>query len=145
MPETATTLGELAALLTTVTILLMAPELAGLKINAACRAWPGASVAGRDGAERAKALLPELIELTVAFTVPVLVTVRACAADADPTDSLPKLMDAGPTEIDGGTGAVPVPETVTLLGELEALLVTATTPLKDPALAGLNVTLAVSV
>jgi hypothetical protein len=83
-PATATLLGEYWPLLTTETHPLTEPEAAGLKMMLAVELWFGVKVTGRVGAVTTKLLLSELIALTVAFTVPVLVTVRVCAAEAAP-------------------------------------------------------------
>ena len=76
---------ELAALLLTETIPLIEPVLAGLKLIIACMLWAGARVMGRAGAETVKLLLLEVMALTVALTVPGLVTVTICTAEAVPT------------------------------------------------------------
>ena len=74
-PETATPFGELAALLVTATTPLNEPALAGLKVTLALKLWEGAKVTGTLGALTIKLPLPDVIALTVAFAVPVFVTV----------------------------------------------------------------------
>jgi hypothetical protein len=75
VPETAMLLGEYCPLLVIETQPVNAPVAVGLKVAVAWRVLPGARVWGRVGKVSAKPVLSDAIELTVAFTVPVLVTV----------------------------------------------------------------------
>ena len=92
-----------------------------MKVPVTFKLWEGVNVIGKTGVVTTKLVLSTEIELTVAFTVPVLVTVNVLAADAVPTVWLPKLMEEGATVIFGGE-VTPDPESPSLLGEYLELL-----------------------
>jgi hypothetical protein len=140
VPETATPFGELGALLVIAMLPLNEPELAGVKVTLALKLWDGAKVMGRAGIVTAKSGLFTVIELIVAFTVPVLVTVSACAADVAPISWFPKPREEGPTEI-FGAAVTPVPERARLLGEFVVLLAIESQALTELAVEGLKATL----
>ena len=92
-----------------------------MKVPVTFKLWEGVKVIGRAGVVTTKLVLSTEIELTVAFTVPVLVTVNVCAAEVVPTDWLAKLMEEGAAVIFGGE-VTPDPESSSLLGEYLELL-----------------------
>jgi hypothetical protein len=141
VPETAMLSGEYSALLYTETQPLTAPELAGLKVTLASKLLEGARVRGRGGVETAKSVLSTEIELMVAFTAPVLVTVSAFAPEVTPTVSLPKPREDGLTEIWGVALVAPFPERARLSGEAEVLLEIESQPLSELVVEGVNLTL----
>jgi hypothetical protein len=95
-----------------------------LNTTPTCMLCEAANVTGREEAATRKLALSEVMALIVALPVPVLVMVTAWLEEADPTVSLPKLMDEGPTEIcaDPEEELPPVPVSMMLLGEYGELL-----------------------
>src|SRR3989338_2060143 len=110
-PATPIRVGEVAALLTTVTVSLAAPPASGLKLTSKVMELLGATVAGPLGG-----LLganpgppPTVMLLTTRSAVPVLLMVKVWEA-LSPTRVLPKSWLAGLTSM---AGAMPVPESRT--------------------------------
>jgi hypothetical protein len=76
-PERATLWGEYAALLAIESEALTEPAAEGLKVTLICTLLAGARESGRETAEREKAALSTLMELTVNVAVPLLLRVTA--------------------------------------------------------------------
>jgi hypothetical protein len=85
------------------------------------------------------ALVPDTVMLaTLKFALPVFVSVTVCTELLVPTVSFPKLTLEGETLT---ADAVPVPESDTAWGLLEALSVSVTAAARDPVAEGLKMTL----
>jgi hypothetical protein len=79
------------------------------------------------------------MEVTDRVAVPGLVKVIICTALVVPTVADAKVREAGEIIIPGA-GAIPVPLNATIWGELVALSVMVTVPVRLPAAVGVNVT-----
>src|SRR4051794_40216491 len=79
---------------------------------------------------------------TAKLAVPVFVTVIVCAADVVLVFWFPKVSDV---PLSDSAGAVPVPLTLTMLGDPPALCAIETVAVFAPVVVGVNVTLIVQV
>ena len=102
--------------------------------------WPAVSVFGNVMPENTNSLLLRLADVTVT-DAPLAVRVPL-RAELIPSTTLPKLRLVGDTA--NWPGAVPVPESAMLSGELAAFEVTVKVPLADPAPLGVNVAVKVT-
>lgn len=137
VPESATTNGELGELFTSVRLPEKLPAEAGAKLTAKEDVPPGGTESGRASPEILKPVPDKSAWVRLRLAVPGLLMVRVCEP-VEPTDTLPKLVLAGITEI---CGCTPVPLRVMVAGELVALLVTEMVPEKLPVVVGAKATL----
>ena len=133
------TAGEFVALLATVTLPVKFPAASGEKVTSNVATCPGARI------------IPVETPLVV-ILVPVMPTLEIVTSEFPafdsatlkvllvPADTFPKLKLPAPA-LRSVVGATPVPLTVMLLGELDALLITETAPETAPAASGENTTL----
>jgi hypothetical protein len=136
VPESEIVAGESVALLATVTVPDKVVEAWGEKVKSRVATWPGVRVSPGETplAEYDELETPTLDMVTLEFPVLVKVTLSAFWA---PTETFPKLkVEALGTR--SAVAAIAVPLTDTVLGELEALLRTATAPDTLPAALGEN-------
>lgn len=136
-PLRATVAGELLALLATLMAPVEAPVTAGAKVAEKALDWPAARVRGNARPLRLKPVPLAVAAVTVTAAEPVLVSVTLCV-ELPPTITFPKLMLAG---VALSSRLAPAPLRAMTVGELVAVLVTATLPLALPALAGAKVAL----
>jgi hypothetical protein len=114
-----------------------APAVVGAKLTVKVEVPPAAIVKGVERPESPKPVPDSAALLIVTLAEPGLEIVTVCVL-VTPVVTFPKLMDAGVTEI---CDCTPVPLRAIVAGELVALLVTVTLPLKLPLAAGANATL----
>jgi hypothetical protein len=128
-------------LLDTVRFAEAAPAVVGVKVTLTVQDAPAAIdepqlLVCANGA-------PAVIEDTLAAALPVLATVTVCAAEVEPTGSLPKDSEEG----DEVSVALPPPEPVPVPVRLTVLVIppalTVSVPVRVPVAVGLNVTLTV--
>jgi len=100
VPASATTSGELGALLTSVTLPVKLLALAGANPTVKLEVTPGATVSGNVSPLKLKPLPASAACVTLRFAVPVFLIVSAWLPLA-PTTTFPKLALAGLTEICG--------------------------------------------
>ena len=117
-----------------------APLALGVKVTVKEADEPPGIVAGSEIPDRANSLfvMPDDETVTaapVAFRVPL-------SEAPEPTATFPKLNVAGETASE--PGAVPVPESAMLRGELDASETIDTVPLAEPALVGAKITVNVT-
>jgi len=139
VPDKAITIGEFAALPTTVTLPERLPAEAGANVTVKEVDCPTARLRGN---AIPLALKPAPLSLTCAMETlefPVLVTVKLCVALV-PVVWLPKLSEAGEAE-SWSMEAMPVPLNGTTRGEFGVLLINVTLPDAAPAEVGAKVTL----
>ena len=139
VPDKLMVLGELVALLVTEMLPLKAPVVVGLKTTLKAAFAPEVKVRGKESPLVLKPAPATVIWDTVTLLVPVFVSVTGRMLLL-PTLTLPKLVLRGLAERKSAV-LVPVPDSVSIVGELVALLPTATLPLKVPAVAGVKTTL----
>jgi hypothetical protein len=135
VPVIVSTLGEFDALLTNDNDAEVDPVACGVKVTVNDVDWPAARVTGREIPESANSPLLRLAEDTV--TDAPLAVKLPFSDELDPTVTLPKLRLVGDTA--RVPGAVPVPESGMLSGELDAFDVTVRLPLAAPAPVGVKV------
>jgi hypothetical protein len=140
VPVIVCTDGEFEALLVNDKFAEVAPLVPGVKVTVKAADWPALSVAGSEIPERENSLLVKLAELIV--TVAPLAVRLPFSAELEPTVTLPKLRLVGDTA--NVPEDVPVPESTTMRGELEAFDTTDRFPVTAPAAAGVKVTVNVT-
>jgi hypothetical protein len=137
-PESEMVAGELLALLATVTLPDKAPAADGEKVTFSTAFWPGERIKPLE-APLAENFAPETVTPEiVTLELPALVSVTLCTLLA-PAVTFPKLRLAA-LELSSVAAVTPVPLTETVLGVLEAVLMTDTLPLTTPAAFGANTT-----
>jgi hypothetical protein len=137
VPLNATVLGELAALVTTLSVAEAAPATVGTKwvvmtqLAAAAKLVPQVC-------EAVKAGLLNVMALRLKTALPALVKVTVCAGLVRPVVTAPKLCVALDNDTTGAvtTGAAPVPLNATVLGELAALVTKLNVAEAAPAVVG---------
>src|SRR5579859_251761 len=137
VPESATVVGLLLALLVMVRVPVRAPPAVGLKVTVIAQVPPAGTLAQLSVWVKSPLTATPV---TLAALVPELVTVTVCGLAEDPT-TVPandKLAGLAPST---GPGAVPVPERLTVLVTPPAL--TVRLPVRLPVAVGLNVTFTV--
>lgn len=135
VPVMVCTVGEFDALLANDNDAEVAPLAWGVKVTVNGADCPAVSVVGSEIPESTNSLLLRLADVTV--TEAPLAVRLPLRDELDPSTTLPKLRLVGDTA--SWPGAVPVPESAMFSGEFEAFDVTVRFPLADPALAGVNV------
>ena len=138
IPVSDWTAGEFVALLVKDKFPEAAPLACGVKVTVKEADVPAARVIGNEIPDRTNSLAMLSDEIVtaapVAFRVPL-------SEELEPTTTLPKLKVAGETL--NIPGALPMPESTTLSGELHASETIDTAPLGEPALVGAKVTVKV--
>ena len=114
-----------------------APAVVGAKLTVKLDVPPAAIVKGVESPVSPKPVPDSAALLIVRMPDPGFETVTVCVL-VTPVVTLPKLTEAGVTEI---CDCTPVPLSAMLAGELVALLITDTAPLKLPLAVGANATL----
>jgi hypothetical protein len=140
VPVIACTAGEFEALLANDRDADAVPLAAGVKVTANVTDCPAVSAAGTEIPESANSLLLKLADVTVtgatvAFRLPL-------SGEFDPTTTLPKVRRVGDTV--NWPAAVPVPESAILSVEFDAFDTTDRLPFAAAALAGVKVTVNVT-
>ncbi len=129
------TAGEFAALLVKERLPEAAPLALGVKVTVKEADEPAATVTGREMPDSVNSFVmlsdENVTAAPVAFSAPL-------SEELEPTAKLPKLNVAGETA--NWPGALPVPESVMLSGELDASDTIDTMPLADPEPVGAKVT-----
>jgi hypothetical protein len=137
VPERATLTDGVAELFTNVSVPAKVPVVVGAKLTVSAEEDPAGMVSGRAVGGSLKPVpdteTDEMVRLAVPEFEIVTVWLLVC-----PVFRLPKLTDAGDMEICDWT---PVPLKAMVAGELLALLITETAPLKLPLAVGANATL----
>src|SRR5437879_1670723 len=116
MPLRAIVVGEFRALLTSETLPVMLPVLAGAKTTLKVVFCPGVRVRGRLSPPTLRPLPETLAWETVTLALPELVRVKAKVLRV-PTPTLPKLALGGMTESCDWSGWTPVPLRAIVVGE----------------------------
>jgi len=136
VPDNATVVGELVALLTTLTLPARLPEEAGAKVTLRVTAWLGVKVVP-EVTPLALKLAPEAATLErVTFEFPVLVRL-VLSELLLPKFTLPKLKLVG-FAVSRKVAVTPVPLRAITSGELGALLTSETAPVTLPAALGVK-------
>jgi hypothetical protein len=143
VPVSAAVCGEPDALSATASIAVKLAADAGVKVTEMVQVDDAASVVPQVLAEMAKSAGLVPVSATpeiVSDALPWLESVRICAAAVEPTAVVAKVTLLGVRTACGTSGAVPVPVSVTVCGEPDALSETATVAAKLAADAGVKVT-----
>lgn len=138
VPLSATVCGELAALSATLRVAVSGPAAVGLKVTVTVQEALAPSAAPQVLVwenDEAFAPLKETLEMVVG-PVPVFRSVVVCTAEGEPTLVVVKTRVAGERLT---AGAVPVPLSVMVCGELAALSATLSVAVSTPETAGLKV------
>jgi hypothetical protein len=145
VPVSGIVCGELAALSATVKVATRLPAMVGLKVMPMMQEEPAASAVPQALlSENDAAFVPVKPMLAMeSEAVPVLLRVTEVELEA-PTAVLPKLMESA-ERLAAGAGAVPVPLTETVCGEVYALSVIPSEAVRAPVVVGLKVTVIVQV
>ncbi len=136
--ESAIVVGELAALLTTVTLPVKLPAVAGAQITLKVVLCPAVKVSGGVRPLELKLAPEAVIWEILTLELPVLVRVTVCVPLL-PTVTFPKLKEAGLAE-SCRIGATPVPLSATASGEPGALLTRERLPVALLATVGVKLT-----
>ena len=137
MPERATLIDGVAELFTNVSVPAKVPVVVGAKVTVNAEEDPAGIVSGSVVGGSLKPVPDTDTDVMVRLAVPEfeIVTVWLLVF---PVFRLPKSIDAGDIEI---CDCTPVPLSAIVAGELVALLITDTAPLKLPLAVGANATL----
>jgi hypothetical protein len=136
VPDKAMVVEGVAELFTSVSEPVTAPAVVGAKLTVNVEVPPAAIVRGVASPESPKPVPDSAALLIVRVADPGFEIVTVCVL-VTPVVTFPKLTEAGVTEI---CDCTPVPLSAMVAGELVALLVTVTPPLKLPLAVGANAT-----
>ena len=145
VPESATLLGLLGALVRNVRAAVRTPVADGVKVMVKMQFAPTARLAPQAFPKIKSAAFAPVTVMLVMFSVavPLFVSVTVCAMLGIETVTFPKDKVVGFRVTDGTGAATPVPESAALLGLLEALVRNVSEADLPPSADGVNVTLTV--
>lgn len=123
VPESATVVVVVAALLVRVSAPVTDPVAVGAKLTCMVEDWPGLRLSGNEAPEMEKPVPETVAELMVSVLVPLEVMVTVCVAVV-PAVTLPNASDVGFTVIAGATAGLSCIETVWVALPAEAVSVT---------------------
>lgn len=144
MPDSATVLGDPAALLVMVREPLRVPAAVGAKVTLIVHDAPGLIVPTQVLVDENSGLGVVATWVIVSAPVPLLVSVTACTPLVVPTVCVANVTDPRLRETDGTGTALPVPESE-MAGLLGALDATVKVAVRVPVADGVNVALSVQV
>ena len=136
----ASVVGEFDASLRNVSAAAAAPAAFGVNVTLNCRDWPSEMLAGKVIPESTNSLLFVPPEETM-IGAPAALRL-ALSVELDPTATIPKSSWVGETE--SWPRFVPVPERVTLRGELDASDTTESVLLAEPGAVGVKIVVKVT-